>query len=75
MCPIASAATLSSTEVMVQTQRQGIALASYHGIRTFQNKITTGLGLLDRGSLQQCYNYGGYFLFRTSYLSKLVNKA
>lgn len=61
MCPIASAAILSSTEVMIQTQRQGIAPASYHWIRTFQNKVITRLGFPDRGRFQQCYNYRWLF--------------
>lgn len=61
MCPIASAATLCSTEVMIQTQRQGIALASCQWIRTFQNKIMTAHGLLDCRSFQQCYNYRWIF--------------
>lgn len=50
MCPVASAATLSSTDVMIQTQRQGIVLAPCHWIKTFQNKITIVSGLPDRGS-------------------------
>lgn len=46
MCPIASAATLSSTEVTIQTQRQGTALAPCRWIRMFKMK-ELGLGYTD----------------------------
>lgn len=50
MCSVASAATLSSTDVMIHTQRQGTVLASCHRIKTSQNKVTTVPGLPDRGN-------------------------